>query len=332
MLDAAFRRVGVLRVNTIAELFDMAEVLAKQPRPRGPRLAIVTNAGGPARLRPICWSQAAVRWHSSRASRSTRLNQLLPPHWSRSNPVDILGDAGAKRYAKPSRCVAKDPNNDGLLVILTPQAMTEPTATAEQLRPFAKLHGKPILASWMGGDRGACRRGDPESVPASRRSPIPTPRRARSTTCGGTATTCAASTKHLPSALTPTRKSRSARTPRSIIRTARKTKRTLLTEVESKEILAAYGIPVVETHVASSEEEAVEAAKSIGGSGRAQGLFGNDHAQDRRGRREVEPARRCSRPAGVSRNRASGQLNTMAHEHFLGVTVEADDHRSMATS
>src|SRR5207249_3773846 len=78
------------------------------------------------------------------------LNQFLPPHWSRNNPVDILGDAGPERYAKAVEIAAKDPNGDGLLVILTPQAMTDPTGTATQLARLAKLDGKPLLASWMG--------------------------------------------------------------------------------------------------------------------------------------------------------------------------------------
>ena len=100
VLDAAFRRAGVLRVDTIAELFDMAEVLAKQPRPRTPRLAIVTNAGGPAALATdMLVSTGGQTAQLSRES-IDRFNQLLPPHWSRNNPVDLLGDAGAERYAK----------------------------------------------------------------------------------------------------------------------------------------------------------------------------------------------------------------------------------------
>ena len=79
-------------------------------------------------------------------------SELLPPHWSRNNPVDILGDASAERYARAVDIVARDPNNDGVLVILTPQAMTECTETAKRLKPFGQLEGKPILASWMGGE------------------------------------------------------------------------------------------------------------------------------------------------------------------------------------
>ena len=79
------------------------------------------------------------------------LNQILPAAWSHNNPIDVIGDASPERYAKAVEIAAKDPNSDGLLVVLTPQAMTDPTQTAEHLKPYAKLEGKPILASWMGG-------------------------------------------------------------------------------------------------------------------------------------------------------------------------------------
>ncbi len=152
VLDAAFRRCGVLRVDTISEVFYLAEVLAKQPRPRGPRLAIVTNAGGPG----VLAVDALIRNEGvlARLDDATlaRLDTFLPPPWSHANPIDILGDADASRYAQTIEAVADDPDCDGLLVILTPQAMTNPTATAEALRPFAQLETKPVLASWMGGN------------------------------------------------------------------------------------------------------------------------------------------------------------------------------------
>ena len=78
-------------------------------------------------------------------------NGLLPATWSHNNPVDIIGDASPERYAKALEVAANDPNSDGMLVILTPQSMTDPTATAEQLRPYAANLGKPVIASWMGG-------------------------------------------------------------------------------------------------------------------------------------------------------------------------------------
>ena len=152
VLDAAFRRVGVLRVNSISELFDMAEVLSKQPRPKGPRLAILTNAGGPGVLATDALIENKGELAPLSAETMAALDAILPAAWSHSNPIDILGDANPKRYASSLEITAKDPNIDGLLTILTPQAMTDPTATAGDLRQHAKISGKPVLASWMGGE------------------------------------------------------------------------------------------------------------------------------------------------------------------------------------
>ena len=151
VLDAAFRRGGVLRVNDISDLFDMAEVLAKQPRPKGPRLAIVTNAGGLGVLATDALIGSGGELATLTQESMDSLDRILPQHWSHSNPIDILGDASPERYQSSVEIAAKDPNSDGVLVILTPQANTDSTRTAEQLKPLAKLDGKPILASWMGG-------------------------------------------------------------------------------------------------------------------------------------------------------------------------------------
>src|SRR5688500_5697865 len=151
VLNAAFRRTGVLRVDSIAEVFDMAELLSRQPRPAGPRLTILTNAGGPGVLATDALITAGGELATLSEQTVKELNEFLPPHWSRNNPVDILGDAGPERYAKALEVAAQDPNSDGLLVVLTPQDMTDPTQTAEALRKYAKIEGKPVIASWMGG-------------------------------------------------------------------------------------------------------------------------------------------------------------------------------------
>ena len=248
VLDAAFRRVGVLRVNTIEELFDMAEVLAKQPRPRGPRLAIVTNAGGPAALATdqLVLDGAEIASLSSESLEA--FNGLLPPHWSRGNPVDILGDADAARYAEAVEIVSRDPQNDGVLVILTPQAMTECKATAVQLKRFT---GAVTSRSWRVGwaDARSPRAKAPSTMRASRRSPFPTPPRAPSPQCGATATTSTRSTKH--PRCSRIRTTAAATRASKIIAAARKAGRTLLSEAESKRLLATYGIPTVETRVAT---------------------------------------------------------------------------------
>jgi len=263
ILDAAFRRSGVLRVNNIADLFYMAEVLAKQPRPKGPRLTVLTNAGGPGVL--AADSLIGNGGELAELSQQTieSLNKLLPAHWSHNNPIDILGDAGPERYAKAVEIVAQDPGSDGLLVILTPQAMTDPTQTAEQVKAFASLTNKPILASWMGGASVAAG----ESILNSSNIPtFPYP------------DTAARAFQYMwrysynLRALyeTPVLPADSEEcTPdrgrvEEIIRSARSEGRTLLTEFESKQLLAAYGIPTLETVIAVSEKEAVKAANAIG--------------------------------------------------------------------
>jgi len=151
VLDAAFERSGLLRVESIEELFSMAEVLAKQPRPAGKRLAIVTNAGGPG----VLATDAPVRGGGETASldQSTldALDAVLPPYWSHGDPVDMLGDATPERYAKTLHIVAADPNNDGLLVTYAPQGAATAAEVAEAVTSLTKLPRKPILASWMGG-------------------------------------------------------------------------------------------------------------------------------------------------------------------------------------
>ena len=151
VFDAAFRRCGVLRVQNISDLFFTAEVLGKQPRPRGPRLTILTNAGGPGVLATDALMATGGELAPLSGKSHEQLSQFLPSHWSHNNPIDILGDADPERYARALEIAIADPNTDGLLVILAPQGMTEPAQVAERLKPFAKGRGIPVLASWMGG-------------------------------------------------------------------------------------------------------------------------------------------------------------------------------------
>ena len=147
VLETAFRRAGVLRVKTVEDLFCMAEVLSKQPRPRGPRLAVITNAGGPGVLATDMLVAEGGEIAQLSDESFQKLNALLPAAWSRNNPVDVLGDADADRYIKAIEIVSADPNIDGVLAIVTPQAMTDPTAIAKGLEAFKNPSKKPILAS-----------------------------------------------------------------------------------------------------------------------------------------------------------------------------------------
>ena len=242
VLTAAFRRTGVLRVDSIADLFYMADTLAKQPRPGGKRLSIVTNAGGPA----VLATDALVAAGGEPAQGS---------------PVDLLGSADAETYAKAMELAGEDKGSDGILAILAPQDRTDPTLTAERLRAYAHRYpGKPVLASWMGGAQ----------VAAGKRllsgAGIPT--------------------FHYPDTAsrmfgymwkytynlrglyeTPSLTEEATRghdKAEEILRAARADRRILLTELESKRVLATYGIPTVETRAAASAEEAVQEAEALG--------------------------------------------------------------------
>ena len=261
VLDAAFRRVGVLRVDTIEELFGLSELLGKQPRPAGPRLAIVTNGGGPGVLATDALIECGGKLAELSGKTFDELNKLLPPHWSRGNPVDILGDASPKTYAKAVEIVSRDENNDGLLVILSPQAVTEPSETAERLRAFAKLKAKPILASWVGGV------GVRQGMEILDRSGIPTfeyPDAAARAFCAMWRYSHNLDALYETPELTATAEIDRSHAKR-IVNSARESQRTLLTEIESKQLLTNYGIPTVETKIAKDEDEAVELAKKIGG-------------------------------------------------------------------
>jgi acetyl coenzyme A synthetase (ADP forming)-like protein len=154
VLSAAFRRTGVLRVRSIESLFYMADILSKQPPPRGPRLTILTNAGGPGVLATDALSTGGGELAQPSDETLDALDELLPAHWSHANPIDV-SDADPERYTRAIEIVGRDRNSDGLLVILTPQAMTDPTRTAEALSSLKALRAKPVLASWMGGARVA---------------------------------------------------------------------------------------------------------------------------------------------------------------------------------
>jgi acetyltransferase len=259
VFDAALKRCGVLRVNSISDLFNMAEVLAKQPRPKGSRLTIVTNAGGPGVLATDALIAGGGQLAELSPQTIAALNQFLPPQWSHGNPIDILGDADPDRYAKTLEIVTQDPNSDGLLVILTPQAMTHPRNTAERLKAYANL-GKPILASWMGDtavESGA------ELLNHAQIPTFPYPDAAAQVF-----NYLWRYSENLRSLYeTPVVKDVVAPNKtlvETLIHQVRQAGRTILTEVESKQVLTAYGIPSVETQIATSPEEAIAIANTIG--------------------------------------------------------------------
>lgn len=263
VLDAAFKRCGVLRVNDISEVFYMAEVLAKQPRPKGPNLTIVTNAGGPGVLATDALIGGEGQLTTISEETMAELNELLPPHWSRNNPIDILGDADAQRYAQSLEIAAKDKNSDGMLVILTPQDMTDPTQTAEELKNYSQSFGKPLLASWMGGaDVAAGERILNHSNIPTFAYPDTAARVFNRMWRFASNLRGLYETPTLPIKLENIADAREKVS--HMIEEIRDTGRTILTEFESKQLLAAYGIPTVATHLAETVEDAVKAAETIG--------------------------------------------------------------------
>ncbi|MFZ0978667.1 MAG: bifunctional acetate--CoA ligase family protein/GNAT family N-acetyltransferase [Candidatus Acidiferrales bacterium] len=263
VFDAALRRCGVLRVRSISDVFHMAEVLSKQPRPAGPRLMILTNAGGPGVLATDSLigngGELAQLSDNSRAA----FDRLLPPHWSHGNPIDILGDADPERYARALEIAMHDPGSDGLLAILAPQGMTDPASVANRLAPYAKGQRKPLLASWMGGMEVEKGRGILNAAG------IPTfdypDTAARAFEYMWRYSYHLRGLYETPSiADDPGVAQERARKAREILASIAAQGRTLLTEFESKQILALYDIPTVPTKVARTADEAVGIAREMG--------------------------------------------------------------------
>ncbi|MBA2369554.1 MAG: bifunctional acetate--CoA ligase family protein/GNAT family N-acetyltransferase [Candidatus Protochlamydia sp.] len=262
VFDAALERIGVLRVNSISELFSIASVLARQPLPKGPRLTIVTNAGGPA----VLATDATVLNQAQLATLSPKvieeLDLILPSAWSRSNPIDILGDADPERYARTLEVLSRDDQTDGVLVILSPQDMTDAKKTAEQIVLFGHSD-KPLLASWMGGQTVK------EGAAILTEANVPVfgyPDEAARTfaTMWQYSRNLRVLYETPAAALEWGEDQNSYDEAQKIISKAQTEGRTILTEFESKQMIDLYGIPVVQTYVAEEVNEAAEYADKIG--------------------------------------------------------------------
>ncbi len=266
VFNAALRRIGVLRVEMISDLFNMAEILSKQPRPKGPHLSIITNAGGPGVIATDALIQSGGKLTTFDSKVIEKFSSFLPTEWSHNNPIDILGDASAELYAKALEVAINDSATDGVLVILTPQYMTNPTLTAEKLKPYAHFKDKPILTSWMGGANVA----QGSRLLADFNIPCyEFPDEACKTF--GYMWSHSDNLKALYQ--TPTlyeeeneriKRGREKRAIKEIFANARKEKRTLLSEYEAKKVLEASGLPIVATEIALSDKEAVSIAEKMG--------------------------------------------------------------------
>jgi acetyltransferase len=261
VFEAAFHRCGILRVASISELFDMAEVLSKQPRPRGPRLAIVTNAGGAGVLAADALLASGGQLAQLSAETHEALCKLLPAAWSHANPVDTLGDCSPEMYAKVLQSVASDPNCDAVLSILAPQGMTEPEQAAALVRKAAETIKKPLLASWMGGSRMQL------AANVLNEARIPTfeypDAAARSFAYMWRYSSNLQALYETPMFAGELPEGGPRRVA-EIIAGAMAKNRTVLTEYESKQVLAAYELPVTRSKIAASLQNAVAAAEEIG--------------------------------------------------------------------
>ena len=317
VLEVAFRRSGVLRVNSIAELFYLAEVLGKQPRPQGRRLTILTNAGGPGVLATDELLTNGGELAKLSPETMEEFNKLLPAAWSHNIPVDILGDASPERYAKALEIAAKDPNSDGILVILTPQAMTDPTKTAEELKLYAESLGKPVIATWMGGNEVA----PGEAI--LNKANVPTfPYPDTAARVFDYMAHYSENLKLLYETPMPVGEGELKREcADDIIQAARQSGRTILTEFESKQLLSCYGIPTVETRIANSQEDAVKAADEIG-----YPVVLKLHSETITHKTDVGGVQLNLPDAEAVRNAYTGIQTSVAQkagaEHFLGVTVQ----------
>jgi acetyltransferase len=259
--DAALRRAGVLRVLSVGELFSAARALSSPLRPRGKRLAIVTNGGGPGIMATDRAVDLGIQIADLSETTITALNGALPPTWSHANPVDVIGDAPPERYQAAVRSCIDDPQVDGLLVILTPQAMTDPSACARAVIDAARQTGKPVLTSWMGEMQVAEARG------LFTEAKIPTFRTPEAAIEGfGFMALHYQNQQMLLQTPGPisSHSEPDVEGARMLIESALSERRTVLSEMESKALLSAFRIPVATTMVAHSPNEALLIAEQLG--------------------------------------------------------------------
>lgn len=260
--DAAFKRAGIVRVKKISDLFNCSSILAKQPRPAGPNIAIVTNAGGPGVLATDALIELGGKLATLSEETIEKLNSFLPPHWSHGNPVDILGDANEDSYQKAIETCLQDKNVDGVLVICVPQVVADPRLLSDRIIDISRKTTKPILVAYPGE----------ESVYQARqilnRNNVPaysTPEEAVEAYMylyryARNLQLLYETPVELDIKSLPFYKQKLKNT----IKRALKEGRDTLTEIEAKEFVEMYGINVTKPELAKSEEEAVNIAKKIG--------------------------------------------------------------------
>jgi acetyltransferase len=259
--EAAFRRTGIVRVDDITDLFNCSSILAKQPRPTGPNIVIVTNAGGPGVLATDAVIEKGGKIAKLSDETIQKLNQVLPPTWSKSNPVDIIGDGDDIRYQNAMDICLKDNNVDGLVVICVPQVMADPDKVAEKIVDIARKTTKPILTSFIGEASVFHARQilNSSNIPTYN-SPDDAIESYMYLYHYG---------RHLSQLYeTPeelgVKDSSHKVTVKKILEAAKKENRDLLDEIESKTFLELYGIRTTNPQFAKTAEKAAQLAQKIG--------------------------------------------------------------------
>jgi acetyltransferase len=260
---AALSRSGVLRVETVGQLFAAAKALSSTHyRGKSERLVIITNGGGPGVMAADRAADQEIEMSSLSADTLMALNEVLPSVWSHGNPVDIIGDAPPERYQQALDICLEDPGVDGAIVILTPQAMTKPTDVAEAIIKSAKKSNKPIMTSWMGG------RQVEEARLRFNNAHVPDFRTLENAVDAFSYLARYNKNQRLllqtPAGLTGGQEPPDREGARLIIEAVLTEQRKILTEPESMAVLNAFRVPTVRNAVAHSANEALINAESIG--------------------------------------------------------------------
>lgn len=261
VFDEAFKRAGIIRVNTISQLFDCAQALAMQPRPKGNRLAIVTNAGGPGVLATDYLMNNDGKLAELSEDTMTALNEFLPDAWSHGNPIDVLGDATPEAYRKTIDVILKDPGVDGVVTILTPQAMTDPAKVAKEMVKLVGKSHKTLLATWMGSSdvqkgRDVLEKG---KIPNYLYPESAVDAFLKMYQYSDNLQTLQETPAEVPNKLVPNKNS-AWRIIRSVLEDGRKQ----LTENEAKDLMSCYGMPVGRYSVVQNANQAARFADEIG--------------------------------------------------------------------
>jgi len=261
VFDAAVRRAGVLRVDTLQQLFSAAETVARARTPKGDRLAIVTNGGGAGVLAADAMALAGGRLADLSSATLAALDAVLPPTWSHGNPVDIIGDAPVQRYEEALKVLLQAPECDGLLFMHAPTAIVPATQIAIACAPLLAESGKTVLSAWVGahGVAEAARLCKARNLPS-----YDTPEEAVAAWLALVEHGRAREALMQTPASLPSQWTRDLPAARDIVQRALNAGVGMLDELDAKQMLQAYGIPVAATRFAANAAAATLAAEEIG--------------------------------------------------------------------